>query len=572
MQLEVNETHKKANLSDLKVKKQLKRTILGLTVLATLMSGSVKANAASYSETTTTDTVTEQNLDEDTPVTIPDEFNYNVASACGKEITDVITVKDLNEMNPSFFYINVDGNSSLDWLNYCDNLESLTINITSESGMDKLQDITNLKSLKSLTISNATDALEINSNNFSFSKNITSLQSLSILGVDFIESGVLESLTNLKKLTISDCLNQNIDFDKLTFLDELSFGMTNSYNLPIYFTEEDYEKLTNAGVTVTANSDYLDKALEIGTRIDSIISEIGITNDMSDQEKLNKILIYVLDNLEYDSEVSNAIRTNTDHTELTQSFYQDGFLYGALEKDTAICGNYSALVSALCERAGLNDVFLESSNHAWNLIEIDGLEYYVDATWLDDNGKLVQNESVEYDNNGNKILSVSYEHVPAQQFLETNDTEGIDWYMEDPTTISTKDQNNSHEANYIPTYITIKELPTTDELDETDELTEMLEETTSTEEQVKEETEQVTETDVSKKKFEIKIGKKVWIISGGALLGILGGIGGIAYASNKKKKQRARERQRQQAMNQNNFNFYNDSMSSYDDYSSHYYR
>lgn len=572
MQLEVNETHKKANLSDLKVKKQLKRTILGLTVLATLMSGSVKANAASYSETSTTDTATEQNLEEDTPVTIPDEFHYNVASACEKEMTDVITIKDLNEMNPGFFFINVDENSSLDWLNYCDNLEYLAINITSESGIEKLQEITNLKSLKSLSISCATESSEINSNNFSFLKNIPSLQELTIAGIDFIESGVLESQTNLKKLTLSDCLNQNIDFDKLTFLDELSFGMSDSYNIPIYFTQDDYEKLTKAGVTVTAYSDTLDQALEIGTKLDSIISEIGITSDMSDQEKLNKILIYVLDNLEYDSEVSNALKTNTDHTELTQSFYQDGFLYGALEKNSAICGNYTALVSALSERAGLNDVFLESSNHAWNLIEIDGLEYYVDATWLDDSGKIVQNESVEYDNNGNTVITIDMERVPAQQFLETNDAEGIDWYMEDPTTISTKDQNNSHEANYIPTYITIKEIPTTNELDETDELTEMLEETTSTEEQVKEETEQVTETDVSKKKFEIKIGKKVWIISGGALLGILGGIGGIAYASNKKKKQRARERQRQQAMYENNLNFYNSSMSPYDDYSSHYYR
>ena len=36
----------------------------------------------------------------------------------------------------------------------------------------------------------------------------------------------------------------------------------------------------------------------------------------------------------------------------TKDFYTNGYLYGALEKDTSICGNYSSLVSTLCERLG----------------------------------------------------------------------------------------------------------------------------------------------------------------------------------------------------------------------------
>ena len=71
---------------------------------------------------------------------------------------------------------------------------------------------------------------------------------------------------------------------------------------------------------------------------------------------MNKILIYVLENCIYDPDVKN----NTSDDIL--SFYEGGKLYGALEKDTQICGNYSALVCALCKRVNLKANYIVDNN------------------------------------------------------------------------------------------------------------------------------------------------------------------------------------------------------------------
>lgn len=67
--------------------------------------------------------------------------------------------------------------------------------------------------------------------------------------------------------------------------------------------------------------------------------------------------------------------------------------YGMIERGEGICSAYSGLMYQLVNAAGyrcrilLKDTFAQSDGageaHAWNLVEIDGAWYHIDATWDD---------------------------------------------------------------------------------------------------------------------------------------------------------------------------------------------
>ena len=116
---------------------------------------------------------------------------------------------------------------------------------------------------------------------------------------------------------------------------------------------------------------------------DEIIRSFNLDESATDEEKINAVLIYCLENLEYDSEVASLLDSGRRDEVDYSAFYAEGSLYGALENDSQICGNYAALMKALLHRLGIDSYYLTSENHAWNLVEVDGEYYYYDATWLD---------------------------------------------------------------------------------------------------------------------------------------------------------------------------------------------
>lgn len=136
-----------------------------------------------------------------------------------------------------------------------------------------------------------------------------------------------------------------------------------------------------------------------------MIKELPITKNSTEIEKLDAILIYVTNHLEYDEKINDMISQNQDIQARAFSFYKEGLLYGALEKNTAICGNYASLLKALGKRLGLNIKYIENKIHAWNLVELNKTFYLVDPTFLDAN----------YTNVEDKIK---------------NDKEQLKWYKE----------------------------------------------------------------------------------------------------------------------------------------------
>ena len=327
-------------------------------------------------------------------------------------------------------------------------------------------------------------------------------------------------------------------------------------------TGEEYNALTKAGVKVTFDEESdLQTYLGINNELDAIVRQLNLDANSTDQEKLDAILIYILDNLSYDEQVSEALQNNTEHSELTRSFYQGGYLYGALEKSSAICGNYAALFEALAERTGLDSYFLLSPNHAWNLVEINGEKYYVDATWLDSSGLRVDKMGSYTDPFTGELVENVYisTTISAQEAIQTGYGEALDWYLANPESYPySETQAESHEVINLPSIFQLnpkmaaEKEETVIDMTQTEETT-PVEEIEPTQEPVENETQAPAETEPIKisdeDKFEVKIGDKKWIIGGAAAIGLMSALGG-AVAYNKKKK--AEERRRR--MQQNPFN------------------
>lgn len=99
-----------------------------------------------------------------------------------------------------------------------------------------------------------------------------------------------------------------------------------------------------------------------------------------DEVKARAVHRWLLDHMSYDSEAGGA----TSDADLLMT----GTAYGALKDGSAICGGYSQLFTALCERAGVECRTLvgqagAGDGHAWNAVRLAGEWRYVDATWDD---------------------------------------------------------------------------------------------------------------------------------------------------------------------------------------------
>jgi hypothetical protein len=112
---------------------------------------------------------------------------------------------------------------------------------------------------------------------------------------------------------------------------------------------------------------------------EEIISKI-ISDDMTSDEKLNKIYKYITNNVAYDQ------RYYTDKKNMP---YESTTAYGALKDNLAICGGYSWAFNVLLSEVGIEcyNVSGKTSReyHMWNIASYNGGFYYFDCTF--DRGK-----------------------------------------------------------------------------------------------------------------------------------------------------------------------------------------
>lgn len=379
-----------------------------------------------------------------TLVDIPDDYYEEIMHNLAKEEQNIVIMNNgisegtLNELKK----IRLDSTiKSLDFLKYCTNLEYIHIEQYDEEIIKSLPEITSVKktSININEFNNKTKEL--------LNKKMPNIEEIDLSCTLEFEPGVIETFNTLKKLTIAPKQNCDIDFKKLTNLEELKISSIEPYNIAIWLNKEEYQTLKESGVKITFAKDVENKYLEILETIEKIIEKLNIDKETTDKEKYDKIITYILENMKYDEEVIEMSKQeNKDEnafSELIRSFYKDGMLYASLEKDTQICGNYSALLEALCDRIYKPEqaYMLRSETHAWNIIKFDGIPYYVDATWLDNQTIVIEDER----------------SIQAEQAIREGYQEHLFWYLENPESEFIKLENEldgCHIPKYTPEYFT----------------------------------------------------------------------------------------------------------------------
>lgn len=538
MKLEVNKDHKKIDLKNLKLPIKKVTAIAG-TVLCLF-------TAAFPKEVFAEDVISNSQVD----VLISEDFESNIEDSARYyndfEINDEVANEDLQRLKVLDLTIDKE-NKDLSFLESCSNIEELKLNIKDKDNLD-LNVLSRCQNLKKLNLEFLW--LEDNASLFSFFDFLKGCTNLKELEIKTFESYInipvelTDYVQNLDKLTIScrSLENMDLDFSKLHDM-TLEFVDVEEYTLAMWFTKEDYDTLKNNNVKVVFNNIDKDLWLNIDEKINDIIKKLGVTKENTDREKLDAILIYVLQNLEYDEEVGKLVNNNGPYEDLARTFYEGGRLYGALEKDSAICGNYAALVDALFNRLGThtNSFYIKSEKHVWNIINIDGMFYYLDATWLDNTFEVGKEEtSTSYYQDGYLVESISSEPImeEAYEIIEKKDYDKLTWYMEDmdPESIKKIDFNEDH-VPVIPIDIFLQN---------------------NAQQQL------ITENQ-STKKVKVKINGTIVTCCVGALVGVLASIGAAVAIKNKKEKKRIEEDARRRAQLESQiYNPYNLSYNPYE--------
>lgn len=154
-----------------------------------------------------------------------------------------------------------------------------------------------------------------------------------------------------------------------------------SNGLPLY--RKEYQKtvvevsgITPGGVYIYGNWATLYTPEQIAL-IHSLIDSAGITNEMSKCDKAVAL--------------NNAVCAALTYDIKQYSQFGDG-LYAVQMGGRGVCEHYADLYQTLCQAVGIDcqQIFGWSKEngalgapHAWNVMSIDGKEYFVDPTWND---------------------------------------------------------------------------------------------------------------------------------------------------------------------------------------------
>lgn len=301
-----------------------------------------------------------------------------------------------------------------------------------------IEELENKETIKYLSLtSSIIDEEVFNEENFGFLRNHP-LKKLELCEIT-INPSFLESLGSIEELVIScnEVYKYNIDYSKINNLKKISFRNLELYDYPIFLTNELINKLNDKGVEINLNGVKLDTVVKLNNSLDEIVSKLPVTKDSTDIEKLNAILVWILDSFYYDEQVSYYSSINKKDPILVHSFYANGELDAVYNNNgNIICGNYSALFQALANRLELTSYYVDGTGHAWNMVCFKDEKYYVDSTWLD-TGEIELETGVV---NLKRIIT-------PQELIKSGEGNRLKWYLKDINEIG---DDSSHQADYIP--------------------------------------------------------------------------------------------------------------------------
>ena len=124
---------------------------------------------------------------------------------------------------------------------------------------------------------------------------------------------------------------------------------------------------TNGKITLKIKKLYKDDEIEfVNNYIETFIAN-NINLSMSNYDKIKVFHDHLINNTVYDE--NDTFETYT--------------AYNLITSGLSICGGYSDIMAIYLNTLGIKNYRITSSNHIWNLVEIDGIWYHLDVTWDD---------------------------------------------------------------------------------------------------------------------------------------------------------------------------------------------
>ena len=112
------------------------------------------------------------------------------------------------------------------------------------------------------------------------------------------------------------------------------------------------------------------QAAELSKKIDSVLQSLDINDESSDYDVICAVYDYICANVSYDYDNLNDSEYLLKYT-----------AYAAMINKTAVCQGYSALMYRMLQQKNIDCRLIPGSNHAWNIVAIDGVYYNADSTW-----------------------------------------------------------------------------------------------------------------------------------------------------------------------------------------------
>ena len=139
------------------------------------------------------------------------------------------------------------------------------------------------------------------------------------------------------------------------------------------------ESDTDYDLTVKFEVEYYTRSSEesyVRSQVQSILSGFGFTEETDDYTKIFSIYTFICDTVDYDYD-------NLANPNYTTQFTA----YSALYNGKAVCQGYALLLYYMLLAAGIDCRVISGYEaetgmpHAWNIVQLDGVWYNLDATW-----------------------------------------------------------------------------------------------------------------------------------------------------------------------------------------------
>ncbi len=225
--------------------------------------------------------------------------------------------------------------------------------------------------------------------------------------------------------------------------------LNNGYNI-YYYSSGNYVTRVIIEYTVP-KATYLKMKTDFFEEIDRIISLMD--DNFTDMEKIVFIHDYIVKNYSYDTRLFSP-------TEYNKTIHDS---YNFVFEKVGVCQAYASTFMFFMEQLGINCRVAVSSDHAWNIIELDGKFYHVDCTWDDPlnyenadfyglvkhNHLLLSDDGIRAADSENQTSHASWVEYPSHYADATcNDKKFENYFWTDVTTPLVPYNNNWYGLLY----------------------------------------------------------------------------------------------------------------------------